>query len=531
MSYARNLRLSKGKEARMKKIISIAVIFFLPFALGSLPFGKGWGWASAQSIDTVEYFFDIDPGVGNGTIYTLAATDTVNDTTSIAFGSLSAGFHNLFIRIRDTNGTWSLYEGKSFFIQDTLVTAAADFDSLAAEYFYDADPGVGNGTAISLTPGDSILDTAFTSTIGLLPGLHSLYIRVKDSNNVWSLYEGGSFYLYDTITAFTPPVSHPIAAAEYFIDTDPGVGNGIAINAFTSADSIIVTDTLPTAPLTAGTHYLYVRIKDTMNVWSLCDPQTFVICNFIPVPDFSADTVCVNTPTTFIDLSSNLDSIYTYSWDFNSDNIADDTTTGNTSHTYNTSGTHTVSLIVNNTNGCIDTIVKTVYVDSLPSATFILPVDTICKDDTLTLSGGNPAGGVYSGIGVYAGAYYGDSVSQGTRTIYYTYYNSDSCSVTVSDAIFVSTCTGINENNLADLKLNITPNPFRTNTIITIQSKNQFGNLQFVLFDVFGKELRNIKFESENLKLDRENMPVGIYLYKVIDQDGKYVSGKLVVAD
>ncbi len=488
--------------------------------------------AFSQSIDTVEYFFDVDPGVGNGSLFATGPTDTINDSVSISFTGLGIGFHNLYVRVRDTNGVWSLYEGSSFYIQDTLVTTSASFDSSSAEYFYDTDPGVGNGTTILLTPGDSIFNTTLVSTIGLAPGLHSLYIRMKDSNNVWSLYEGGSFYLYDTITAFTPPVTHPIEEAEYFFDTDPGVGNGIMMNTFITVDSILFTDTLATAPLTAGTHYLYVRVKDIMNVWSLCDPQTFVICNFIPVPDFSADTVCINTPTTFTDLSSSLDTTHTYSWDFNNDHITDDTTTGNTSHTYYTSGTHTVSLIVNNTNGCIDTIVKTIYVDSLPSATFVLSVDTICKDDTLTLSGGSPAGGVYSGIGVYGGALYADSVGQGTRTIYYTYYNSDSCSVTKSDVIYISHCTGIKEYSLTDLKINISPNPFRTSAMISIQnSENKYRTLQFVLFDVFGKEIRSIQFNAESILLDRGNIPSGIYLYKVIDQTGNYLSGKVVAVD
>jgi hypothetical protein len=359
-------------------------------------------------------------------------------------------------------------------------------------------------------------------------------VRVKDSNNVWSLYEGGKFYLHDTLTVSALPPSYPLETSEFFFDADSGVGNGDTLNVFAFADSIQFTDTIATAPLTAGTHYLYVRVRDTMNTWSLAERKAFVVCNFVPVADFSADTVCLGNISTFTDLSSNQDTSfnYTYSWDFDNNGITDDTTRGNTSHQYFTSGTHTVALVVNNTNGCSDTTWKTIYIDSLPNATFSLPVDTICHDDTLTLTGGSPAGGVYSGSGVYAGLLYCDSISAGLHTVSYTYYNSDSCSVTVTDKIYVSPCTGIHEYVLAGYSVNISPNPFNSSATLNIQSnENTIHNLNFMLYDVFGKVIREFKLESSSTKLDRENIPAGIYFYKIADQKGNYLNGKVVVAD
>lgn len=510
----------------MKKILAIVLLFSLQLTVGSRQL-------FSQHIDSVEYFYDADPGAGNGNKYAVALSDSVTDSISFNFPGLTPGFHTLNFRVRDTNGVWSLYESHTFFLNDTNLTTQASFDSSSAEYFFDTEPGVDSATALLLAPGDSIMDTAWAATAGLTPGFHSLYLRVKDSNNIWSLYEGANFYLYDTLASTALPITHPLGAAEYFFNTDTaGVGNSTPMNAFAPADSIQLTDTLSASMLTAGTHYLYVRTRDTLNVWSHCERLSFIVCNLIPVPDFTADTVCVNTPTTFTDLSSNLDTnfAFTYGWDFNNDSVVDDTTTGNTQHTFQTSGTHTVSLIVNNTNGCVDTIVKTVYVDSLPTATLVLPVDTICKDDTLMLTGGSPAGGVYSGNGVYGGALYCDSISGGFHKIYYTYYNSDSCSVTVNDLVYVSNCTGITEYGSAGFSVNITPNPFHTQALLSVQhAQSDLRNLQFVLFDVFGKEIQNISFTSQNLKIERGNLTAGIYLYKVIGENGNYVSGKLVV--
>ena len=399
----------------------------------------------------------------------------------------------------------------------------------SAEYFFDTDPGIDSGTAMVVTPGDTVFDSVFVSTTGLAPGFHNLFLRVRDTNRVWSLYEGGRFYLDDTLSN-TIPASYPIEAAEYFYDTDPGIDSGIAITAFAMGDTVIVNDTLPTAPLGIGAHRLYVRVRDTMNTWSLYEGGTFVICNLAPVADFLADTVCLYSSTTFIDLTSNLDSNYTYSWDFNNDHITDDTTKGNTNYLFSSSGTHTVSLVVDNTGGCTDTIVKTVYVDSLPVTTLVLTIDTICNDDTIVLAGGSPAGGVYSGAGVYGGSYYADSVPSGTHFIVYTYYNSDSCSSSATDKLYVSKCTGIHEYPQSGISASIQPSPFRETAWIRIQTARS-GPLGFTLFDVFGKEVKNLTLESENTRLDREGLPDGIYFYKVTGKNGNYVSGKLVIAD
>ena len=511
----------------MKKIIALVLFFNLQSAICSLQ-------SFAQSIDSVEYFYDADPGAGNGNMYGITPSDSLTDSISFNFPGLSTGFHTLNFRVRDTNGTWSLYETRSFFLNDTIFSSPASFDSSSAEYFFDADPGVGNGNAMKLAPGDSIQDTSLAVTTGLTPGFHNLYVRVKDSNNVWSLYEGGKIFLYDTVSASALPTSFPLEKAEYFYDTDPGVGNAFAMNAFAPADSIQLTDSLPIAPLTAGNHYLYVRVRDTMNTWSLCERKSFIVCNLIPVPDFSADTVCLNKPTAFTDLSSNLDTNfnYTYGWDFNNDSTIDDTTKGNTTHTFYTSGTHTVTLIVNNTNGCVDTITKTVYVDSLPMVTFTLPVDTVCKDDTLSLSGGNPAGGFYSGNGVYGGSLYCDSIGSGMQAIYYTYYNSDSCSATAIDKIYVSPCTGIDELIANDISVTLSPNPFISSTLIKVESqRSNLVRMEFTLFDVFGKELHRIPMNTGTLKLERGDLASGIYFYKISAGNGVSAAGILIAAE
>ncbi len=224
------------------------------------------------SIVAAEYFYDTDLGVGNGTAIPLAAfADSVNFNATFPTTGLSTGTHTLYVRTKDTDGRWSLSEGRTITIVPSIV---------AAEYFYDTDLGVGNGTAIPLAAfADSVnFNTTFPTT-GLTNGTHTLYVRTKDTDGRWSLSEGR------TIT-----IIPSIIAAEYFYDTDLGVGNGIAIPLAAFADSVNFNATFPTTGLSTGTHTLYVRTKDTEGRWSLSEARTITIIPSIVAAEYFYDT-------------------------------------------------------------------------------------------------------------------------------------------------------------------------------------------------------------------------------------------------
>ncbi|MCE3295086.1 MAG: hypothetical protein K0R65_800, partial [Crocinitomicaceae bacterium] len=150
---------------------------------------------------------------------------------------------------------------------DSVTPALESFPIVAGEYFFDTDPGIGNGQAISVTQGDSVSLSLSISAAGLSAGFHNLFVRFKDSRNVWSLYDGRIIYIQPEIEEET--VLSSIVSGEYFFDTDPGVGNGTPLAAFTEADSISITSQISVAGLTEGFHNLFIRMKDTANVWSL----------------------------------------------------------------------------------------------------------------------------------------------------------------------------------------------------------------------------------------------------------------------
>jgi hypothetical protein len=231
-------------------------------AAGSLLFS-----ARAQQLTTAEYFFDTDPGVGNGTALSVTPGDTLNFSGTIPATGLADGFHLLHIRAKDSNGKWSLSERRTFLVQ-TIVPSG---QLAEAEYFFDTDPGTGNGTALTVTGGDTISFTGFVPSGSLSPGFHSLIIRTRSADGRWSLYERRVFHI-DPV----PGVIPMLVAAEYFVDTDPGFGSGTPISV-TSGDSLDFTGALPVATVDTGSHILYIRAMDAMNRWSLYEPRTFQI--------------------------------------------------------------------------------------------------------------------------------------------------------------------------------------------------------------------------------------------------------------
>ena len=77
----------------------------------------------------------------------------------------------------------------------------------------------------------------------------------------------------------TNGVPTTIVAAEYFIDSDPGLGGGIPLDsgAFGSADLILNANITLPANITMGYHSVSVRMKSDLGVWSTVQTRLFSI--------------------------------------------------------------------------------------------------------------------------------------------------------------------------------------------------------------------------------------------------------------
>lgn len=122
---------------------------------------------------------------------------------------------------------------------------------VAAEYFRGADPGLGKGTAISATFGSASVEVSLTATASeSLP----LFVRFKSSDGAWSAPY--------PVTGNSSSSGATLSAAEYFVNTDPGLGNGTS-SPVGSNGRIDVSS----PPLSRG-DTLYLRVKDSFGRWS-----------------------------------------------------------------------------------------------------------------------------------------------------------------------------------------------------------------------------------------------------------------------
>jgi len=106
--------------------------------------------------------------------------------------------------------------------------------------------------------------------------------------------------------------------------------------------------------------------------------QTVTIYD-LPIPIFSANSVCVHSSMSFLDSSvPSTGVIVNWQWDILNDNTTE-YSTQNTSHTFTNGGTYPVQLTIESIDGCIDSITQNVTVNYLPQIAFIS--DSVCLGD------------------------------------------------------------------------------------------------------------------------------------------------------
>jgi len=252
-----------------------------------------------SQITRLEYFWDEDPGFGNATQLSFTPETTVISNFTIDVSSLSPGIHSMFLRAKDDDGNWSLYTKHNIFVVSGM-SARPNITQL--EYFWDADPGLGNATQLSFTPGTTVISNFTIDVSSLSPGIHSMFLRAKDGYGNWSVYIKHNIFVVSGMSA-TPN----IIQLEYFWDTDPGIGLANPLSCSQPNQTIQEDFQISLANLLAGDHYLYIRAKDSYGKWSLYSKDTVNISDQLPsninvqnVTISNGQTKCYNAADTII---------------------------------------------------------------------------------------------------------------------------------------------------------------------------------------------------------------------------------------
>lgn len=161
---------------------------------------------------------------------------------------------------------------------------------------------------------------------------------------------------------------------------------------FNVANSFVDNSTVPTGTIVAWSwdfgdgsslninqnpSYLYSTFGDfnvnlTVTTDHSCSASESITAHVyeLPVANFDLIDVCDEDPYNFQDASSsNEGTLVSWQWDFENDAVFDDFNQ-NTSHLYSTYGVYDVSLVVESSFACFDTITQSITILQLPTADF-----------------------------------------------------------------------------------------------------------------------------------------------------------------
>ena len=214
-----------------------------------------------------EYFWDNDPGQGSASAL-IAFDGDFNSALEQAFGSdnsITPGAHRLFVRVKGADSGWSALFTQV--VQVNTAITARDIRVQQGEFFFDSDPGEGNGTPLVVFDGDwnNALETGLASVATPALGDHLLYVRMRSADGTWSNEYKTALHVSPSIPM--RPIS--VEAGEYYFDADPGEGNATPLLALDGDFDGALEQAIASANLIdQGSHVLGVRVRGADSAWS-----------------------------------------------------------------------------------------------------------------------------------------------------------------------------------------------------------------------------------------------------------------------
>jgi hypothetical protein len=173
-------------------------------------------------------------------------------------------------------------------------------------------------------------------------------------------------------------------------------------------------------------------------------------------------------------------------------------------------GTLTYTVTGTDANGCMNTDMVDVTVNALPNVTLASP-GTACEYNApITLSGGSPSGGTYSGTGVSGGLFDPGVTGVGTFSITYTFTDGNGCTNAASQDIVVDSCLAISEIDNAALSLY--PNP--VDEVLNVELAGAF---KITLYDARGRLIAEMD-ANEKLVVNTSNYEAGVYTVHIVNE-------------
>lgn len=131
------------------------------------------------------------------------------------------------------------------------------------------------------------------------------------------------------------------------------------------------------------------QVKLVINRNDQCGDSVYSTIKLYPgfFPDFNFTGICINKTTSFRDqTTSRYGTVNSWKWDFgNTSSTTDVSTAQHPTYIYNQLGIKNVRLIVGNSKGCIDTLIKPIEILDKPALSVKFKDTLICNGDVLQL--------------------------------------------------------------------------------------------------------------------------------------------------
>lgn len=194
------------------------------------------------------------------------------------------------------------------------------------------------------------------------------------------------------------------------------------------------------------------------------------------------------------------------------------------------SGTYCVT--VTDANGCTATDSINVTLNPLPAVSFSLTTTFICLNaPSFTLTGGSPAGGLYSGTGVSAGMFDPAVAGAGTHIVTYSYTDTTTgCTNNATQMITVG-CVGLNDEIANSNFVKLFPNP--ANTKVSIVHEREVSDELIVVMDLQGKKVYeqyiNVANKGDVININTGDFANGVYIVQLLTTQSS-TAQKLIVS-
>ncbi len=375
------------------------------------------------NLKRVEYYLDNDRGYGSGTAISFSSTNNLsNIALNLNNDSITQGVHILGIRAQDSNGAWSLDNLWLFakpYTPDT--TSPGPVPKLKqVEYYFDKDPGYGNGVPVAINPLTNLPNFNMPINImGLTAGNHKLFIRSKDANGAWSLDNKFAFTVNTAITGTSIIVNSVTKktlcakdsfAVSYHVNTTYNTGNVFSVQlsdssgsfasptvvgSYTGTGNAIVQCTLP-AHISNGSLYRVRVVSTNAVVTGVTGSDSLTIRDAPSVPTIIGTSVANATFT--YQYSVPLIASSTWAWAAPAATVT--ATLDSANLLWNMAGTQSVKVVQTNQYGCAsDTAAEIVNV-------YPLRIDTVTVSNTAPCPGSGfvvnaKASGVYNAGNIF----------------------------------------------------------------------------------------------------------------------------------